>query len=79
MHALNNYAARVISTWVNLCKLLSRPLALPDLGGRRLNIWVVRLVVEETGCQACEKLSPGERFCWEVISPGGSPVPATEL
>jgi hypothetical protein len=36
-------------------------------------------MVEEAGCQACEKLSPGERVCWEVISPGGSPVPAMEL
>lgn len=32
-----------------------------------LKKWVVRLVVKETGCQACEKLSPGERVCWEVV------------
>jgi hypothetical protein len=28
---------------------------------------VVRPVVEEAGCQACEKLSPCERVCWEVV------------
>jgi hypothetical protein len=28
---------------------------------------VVRPVVEEAGCQACEQLSPGERVCWEVV------------
>jgi hypothetical protein len=71
---------------VNLCKLLSRPLALPDFGGGLWieeaglsGPWLKKQVVEEAGCQACEKLSPGERVCWEVISPGGSPVPATEL
>jgi hypothetical protein len=36
-------------------------------------------VVEEAGCQACEKLSSGERVVGEVSSPGGSPVAATEL
>jgi hypothetical protein len=25
------------------------------------------IVVEEAGCQACEKLPPGERVCWEVV------------
>jgi hypothetical protein len=25
------------------------------------------VVVEEAGFQACEKLSPGERVCWEVV------------
>jgi hypothetical protein len=24
-------------------------------------------MVEEAGCQACEKLSLGERVCWEVV------------
>jgi hypothetical protein len=28
---------------------------------------VVRPVVEEVGCQACEKLPPGERVYWEVV------------
>jgi hypothetical protein len=28
---------------------------------------VVRPMVEEAGCQACEQLSPGERVCWEVV------------
>jgi hypothetical protein len=28
---------------------------------------VVRPVVEEAGCQAYEKLSLGERVCWEVV------------
>ena len=78
-HTLNKYATRVISAFVNLCKLLSRPLALPDFGGCGLQRRVLKPVVEEVGCQACEQLSPGERVCWEVISPGGSPVPATEL
>jgi hypothetical protein len=36
-------------------------------------------MVEEAGCQACEKLSSGERVVGEVSSPGGSPVAATEL
>jgi hypothetical protein len=32
-----------------------------------LKKWVVRLMVEEAGCQAYEKLSLGERVCWEVV------------
>jgi hypothetical protein len=32
-----------------------------------LKKWVVRLVVEEAGCQAYEKLSPGERVYSEVV------------
>jgi hypothetical protein len=32
-----------------------------------LKKWVVRPVVEEVGCQSCEKLSPGERVYWEVV------------
>jgi hypothetical protein len=28
---------------------------------------VVRPMVEEAGCQACEQLPPGERVCWEVV------------
>jgi hypothetical protein len=32
-----------------------------------LKKWVVRPVVEEAGCQACEQLSPGERVCWEAF------------
>ena len=28
---------------------------------------VVKPVVEELGCQACEHLSLGERVCWEVV------------
>jgi hypothetical protein len=78
-HALNKYASIVIFAWLNLCKLLIRPLALPDLGGHGLKRRVVRLMVEEASCQSYEKISPGERVCSEVISPGGSPVPAIEL
>ena len=78
-HALNKYATIVNFYFVNLCKLLIRPLALPYLGGHGLKRRVVRLMVEEASCQSYEKISPGERVCWEVISPGGSPVPATEL
>jgi hypothetical protein len=36
-------------------------------------------MVEEAGCQACEKLSPSERVCLEVFSPRESPAPATKL
>jgi hypothetical protein len=32
-----------------------------------LKNWVFRPVVEEAGCQAYEKLSPGERVYWEVV------------
>jgi hypothetical protein len=32
-----------------------------------LKKWVVRPVVEEAGCQACEKISLGERVYWEVV------------
>jgi hypothetical protein len=78
-NTLNKYTSIVIYAWVNLCKLLIRPLALPNLGGRGLKRWVVRLMVEEAGCQAYEKISLGERVCWEVISSGVSLVPATEL
>ena len=28
---------------------------------------VVRPMIEEVGCQACEKLSLGERVYWEVV------------
>jgi hypothetical protein len=28
---------------------------------------VVRPVVEEAGCEACDHLSSGERVCWEVV------------
>ena len=51
----------------------------PIFGGCGLKRQVVRPVVEEAGCRDCEKLSLGERVCWEVISPGGSPIPATKL
>jgi hypothetical protein len=36
-------------------------------------------MVEEAGCQACEKLSSGERVVGEVSSPGGSPITTIEL
>jgi hypothetical protein len=33
-------------------------------------------MLEEAGCQACEKLFPGERVCWEVFSSRECPTPA---
>jgi len=42
-------------------------LSLRGLGWNWLKKRVVRLVVEEAGCQACEKLFLGEGVCWEVV------------
>ena len=42
-------------------------LTLRELSRKWLTNQVVRPVVEEAGCQACEQLSPGERFRWEVV------------
>jgi hypothetical protein len=39
----------------------------------------VRTMVEEEGFHACEKLSSCEKVVGEVISPGESPVLATEI
>jgi hypothetical protein len=37
------------------------------------------VVVEEAGCQACERLSPVRECVEEVRTPGRGPVAATEL
>jgi hypothetical protein len=38
-----------------------------ELSRKGLKNWVLRPLVEEAVCQACEKLFPGEGVCWEVV------------
>jgi hypothetical protein len=38
-----------------------------ELSQKGLKNWVLRPLVEEAVCQACEKLFPGEGVYWEVV------------
>jgi hypothetical protein len=42
-------------------------LTVRELSQKVLKNRVLRPLVEEAFCQACEKLLPGEGVCWEVV------------